>query len=58
MNMIRAATAGTHPAFVQMIRELILERIDSTTPRRSIGVFGPRNDVCHFDCCTLSEPPA
>jgi ferrochelatase len=28
LNMIRAKTAGTHPAFVSMIRELILERMD------------------------------
>ena len=26
LKMVRAATAGTHPAFVEMIRELILER--------------------------------
>src|SRR6476646_6355368 len=30
LSMIRAATAGTHPAFVKMIRELILERVDNT----------------------------
>src|SRR6266550_1120127 len=34
LNMIRAATVGTHPAFVKMIRELILERIDPGMSRR------------------------
>ena len=51
LNMVRAATAGTHPAFVRMIRELILERTDSNTRRRSLGTDGPRSDVCSPDCC-------
>jgi ferrochelatase len=54
LNMIRAATAGTHPAFVQMIRELIIERVEPGTPRRSLGTFGARADVCAPDCCSLS----
>ena len=54
LNMVRAATAGTHPAFIEMIRELIMERIDSTTPRRSVGTNGPRADVCAPGCCSLS----
>lgn len=51
INMIRAATAGTHPAFVKMIRELILERLEPTMPRRSLGSQGPRADVCQPGCC-------
>lgn len=50
LNMIRAATAGTHPAFVQMIRELILERTDGIAPR-ALGTRGPVHDVCPVDCC-------
>jgi len=53
LNMIRAATAGTHPAFIEMIRELIMERIDPETPRRSLGTNGPRGDVCRPGCCLL-----
>jgi ferrochelatase len=53
LNMIRAATAGTHPAFIEMIRELILERIDPDTPRRALGTDGPRSDVCAPGCCSL-----
>jgi len=53
LNMIRAATAGTHPAFIEMVRELMLERIDSTTPRRSVGANGPRVDICPPGCCPL-----
>ncbi len=51
VNMIRAATVGTHPDFVRMIRELILERLDPTAPRRTLGAFGPSHDVCPADCC-------
>ena len=28
LNMVRAATVGTHPTFISMIRELILERMN------------------------------
>jgi ferrochelatase len=51
LNMERAATAGTHPAFVSMIRELVLEKIDPQTGQRSLGSLGPRNDECATDCC-------
>ena len=50
LNMVRASTASTHPAFVRMIRELILDRLEPTMPRRSLGE-GPRADVCRPDCC-------
>ena len=50
MTMVRAATAGTHPAFVKMIRELILERTDNA-PARFLGSRGPAHDLCAADCC-------
>ncbi len=50
LTMVRAATAGTHPAFVKMIRELILERINDE-PGRFLGTRGPGHDVCPVDCC-------
>jgi ferrochelatase len=53
LNMVRAATAGTHPAFAEMIQELIIERMDPQAPRRSLGTNGPRRDVCHPGCCLL-----
>ncbi|HEX6650293.1 MAG TPA: ferrochelatase [Pyrinomonadaceae bacterium] len=42
IKMVRAKTAGTHPAFVRMIRELMLERINNERPA----------NVCAPDCCT------
>ena len=44
MKMVRAATAGTHPAFVRMIRELMVERINDVVPA----------NICAPDCCRLS----
>ena len=51
LNMIRAATVGTHPAFIRMIRELVLERMGAETTRRSLGTNVPSHDVCPVDCC-------
>jgi ferrochelatase len=45
VNLSRASTVGVHPAFVSMIRELIVERVDG----RVAG------DDCRPDCCA---PPA
>ena len=50
INLRRAATAGTHPLFVKMIRELIMERMDDTTPRY-LGHHGASHDVCDPLCC-------
>jgi protoporphyrin/coproporphyrin ferrochelatase len=50
MKLVRAATAGTHPSFVKMIRELMLERIDNA-PARFVGSHGARTGLCAPDCC-------
>jgi hypothetical protein len=44
MKMVRAATAGTHPLFVKMIRELVMERINNEVPM----------NICAPDCCRIS----
>src|SRR5215216_8095437 len=51
LNMIRAATVGTHPQFVGMIRRLIIERDNLAVPHGAVGTFGPSHDVCPADCC-------
>lgn len=50
MNLVRAATAGTHASFVKMIRELILERVDNA-PARFLGSRGVSHSICPADCC-------
>jgi ferrochelatase len=47
----RARTAGTHPRFVSMIRELIVERMTASHLRPALGSHGPSHDVCPADCC-------
>ncbi|MEM1303871.1 MAG: ferrochelatase, partial [Planctomycetota bacterium] len=54
VSMQRAATAGTHPRFVSMIRELLVERIEGWSERPALGDFGPSHDVCPADCCTYT----
>ena len=56
--MIRAATAGVHPAFVDMIRQLITERLDPGTPKLALGDHGPYHDVCRPGCCPRPARPA
>lgn len=51
MNVVRAATPGTHPKFVAMLRELVEERLGKTDRRRALGSMGPSHDVCPPDCC-------
>lgn len=43
LRMVRAATAGTHPSFVKMIRGLMLERINDEVPA----------NVCAPGCCLM-----
>jgi hypothetical protein len=43
--MVRAATVGTHPKFVAMIRELISERM----------MLGAAADPCRQDCCPYAS---
>jgi protoporphyrin/coproporphyrin ferrochelatase len=50
LNMVRAGTVGTHPAFVSMIRELVLERLGQLPPR-ALGALGVGPNVCAIDCC-------
>jgi len=55
LNMVRAATAGTHPAFVKMIRELILERLEPGMEKRFLGALGPAKDACAPGCCMIRQ---
>jgi protoporphyrin/coproporphyrin ferrochelatase len=55
LGMVRAATVGTHPRFISMLRELIAERLGnlSGSSRRALGGDGPSHDVCPEGCCLL-----
>lgn len=51
MKMVRAASVGTHPDFVRMIRELIVERMTENPIRQALGDRGPNHDICPVGCC-------
>ena len=48
INLVRAATVGTHPRFIAMIGELIVERIEK----------GPEWSICAADCCPAPVRPS
>jgi ferrochelatase len=51
INMVRAATVGSHPRFVRMVRELVEERLADEPHRLHLGTRGPAPDFCPPDCC-------
>lgn len=55
----RAATVGTHPAFVSMIVDLVRERLESHTIRPVAGTYPAEADQCAPNCCTYVQrrPP-
>jgi len=56
LHLVRAATPGSHPRFVEMIRELIGERVLGTPPL-ALGDSGVH--LCSPECCVLPvRPPA
>jgi ferrochelatase len=56
LPMVRAATVGAHPRFVQMIRELVLERMRDL-PVQSVGPLPACPHVCASSCCPRPERP-
>lgn len=51
LHMERAHTAGVHPKFITMIRDLIVERMEQRAERPALGALGASHDVCPADCC-------
>ncbi|MQA01477.1 MAG: ferrochelatase [Streptosporangiales bacterium] len=51
MSAVRVPSVGVAPEFVAMVRELVHERLDPSTPRRSLGRLGPAADKCAPGCC-------
>jgi ferrochelatase len=63
MQVRRAATAGTHPAFIKGLVDLILERAAAergAEPERAFtGALGATWDRCTPECCAAAvERPA
>jgi len=58
LNMVRAATVGTHPRYVQMWRKLIQERLNPACEKQAVGQFAPNHDTCPAACCPRPTRPA
>ncbi len=50
LTFARAATPGSDPRFVAMVRDLIRERLEPAAPRARLGTL-PVWDVCPTGCC-------
>ena len=57
VDMQRAATVGTAPQFVAMVRDLIAERAWGLPERVAIGRLPANHDVCPLDCCPAPQRP-
>jgi len=57
VNLSRAATVGVDPAFVSMIRELILERTEGRE-RQCLGTESAGCDTCGPSCCPAPKRAA
>ena len=56
LNMVRAGTVGSHPAYVRMVRDLIVERMTADPERPALGSREPNHDFCPVDCCLSGRP--
>ncbi|MAQ18927.1 MAG: ferrochelatase [Sandaracinus sp.] len=57
IHMVRAATVGTHPAFVEGLRELVVERIEGVRGKPPcVGSLGPGHTDCPVGCCAYPVP--
>lgn len=51
LGFVRAATVGTHPELVGMVRDLVMERLNGEAARAVAGEMSARPDICPDDCC-------
>ena len=55
MAFALAPSAGTHPAFISCLRELIQEQLNPGTEKRALGTMGPAHESCPENCCSFSN---
>lgn len=51
IQMARASTAGAGPEFVEMVYDLMVERMTQREERPALGRRGPSHEVCPPNCC-------
>ncbi|MEM7094026.1 MAG: ferrochelatase [Actinomycetota bacterium] len=57
MTLARVETSGTDPRFIEMIVDLVRERVDGATPV-ALGDLGLVPDQCSTTCCPAPQRPA
>lgn len=58
VGLTRVPTVGDDPAFVAMIRDLVVERMTPGADRPALGRLGPSHDVCPPHCCAYTPGAA
>jgi len=58
LEYVRASTPGNDPRMIEMIVELIRERLEDWPERRTIGRLPPKHDVCPENCCQAMKRPS
>ena len=53
LQYVRASTVGNHSSIVEMIHDLVCERINTAAEPSWIGVLGPSPNQCSPECCIL-----
>lgn len=56
LGYFRAGTVGAHPAYIDTVRQLIVERMSACPERPCLGSRGPNPDCCAPDCCRSGRP--
>jgi ferrochelatase len=55
VEVVRAATAGTHPCYLLMVVDLVRERLTASKDRKAVGAFPAWPDACNLSCCASGE---
>ena len=55
LRMVRTPTASSHPGYVEMVRDLIVERIGGEA-RATAGLSPALPDACAPGCCPRVKP--
>lgn len=58
LKYVRASTPGNDPKMVEMVVELIRERLEDWPDRRTIGRLPAKHDFCPENCCPAMKRPA
>jgi len=56
VNLYRAPTLGINESFIDMVVDLIDERIQKREEKKFLGERGPNHNQCPIDCCLSGRP--